>query len=784
MPEDRLFDLNAMGDRGVELAQLAGSSEAAGRIETLSGIVNVQRANGEMAVLREGDAIFMGDNLDVADGASVGLIFADDTTVALGSGAQMLIDEMVYDPAGESGSLSLSIAEGVFSFVSGQIAKTQDEAMVLNTPVATIGIRGTQGAGVAAPEGSQNQITLMPEADGHLGEIVVRNDAGVQVLNQPNQSLAMTSRFEAPPPPVVMSAEQIQQAYGTALSVMPAPPKRKTDGENGAEGEGEDTAETAEEAIEEEAVEEGEVEAEAGTEEASEEFVEGEEEKLPPEEAPEPMFAETGGALGAPIVGGEGEAELIGGAGHDGLGPDGFVTAGDTFDFGEFVLSEPFDLLPPPPPDEGDTSKETTPAPTSPPPAVPVVSGDVFLQGTYLELGIAEAGSLGTTDAAPDAFHNSTYSNLSMLADEDGFDSGEAVSEDYFLPGTPTEGFVLTHSGLATPLKNIAREGHSDIAMETFNTSGGTTLSATSSGSTDFAEISQVISYDKDATFFTTEVTITNTSGGTLSGLRYMRIADPDQDSSTMTDNDVLNNPTNPGPAAVIAKGAMTGDHVGFLSEDANARTSATSWQYDPNNAAVYDTPTDPDGASGDLTIHMTFEETSLAAGASVTFTFYTSISEATAGHDLLMGSNGADNMTSAAGNDRLYGFDGVDVLDGGTGNDMLWGGAGNDQLTGGSGTDKFHFIASQGTDTITDFTTSEDVISIDKASYGITSINYEVIATAYDGTNATTGSNVIQDSNGDIWVDTNDTAAGGYSIVTSVGAGTTVTASDVELSE
>ncbi|MEK9670883.1 MAG: hypothetical protein VW268_00080 [Rhodospirillaceae bacterium] len=40
--------------------------------------------------------------------------------------------------------MNLSVVKGVFSFVSGQVAKTDPDAMKIDTPVATIGIRGTQ----------------------------------------------------------------------------------------------------------------------------------------------------------------------------------------------------------------------------------------------------------------------------------------------------------------------------------------------------------------------------------------------------------------------------------------------------------------------------------------------------------------------------------------------------------------------------------------------------------------------------------------------------------------
>ena len=49
----------------------------------------------------------------------------------------MVIDEMIYDPSNNGlSSSSFSVVKGVFSFVSGQVAKSGDDAMVVKTPVA------------------------------------------------------------------------------------------------------------------------------------------------------------------------------------------------------------------------------------------------------------------------------------------------------------------------------------------------------------------------------------------------------------------------------------------------------------------------------------------------------------------------------------------------------------------------------------------------------------------------------------------------------------------------
>ena len=59
----------------------------------------------------------------------------------------MVLYEMIYDPSAQQGQAAISLLQGAFTFVSGQIAKTGVDAMVIETPTATIGIRGTAGGG-------------------------------------------------------------------------------------------------------------------------------------------------------------------------------------------------------------------------------------------------------------------------------------------------------------------------------------------------------------------------------------------------------------------------------------------------------------------------------------------------------------------------------------------------------------------------------------------------------------------------------------------------------------
>ncbi|HKJ63373.1 MAG TPA: calcium-binding protein [Hyphomicrobiales bacterium] len=99
-------------------------------------------------------------------------------------------------------------------------------------------------------------------------------------------------------------------------------------------------------------------------------------------------------------------------------------------------------------------------------------------------------------------------------------------------------------------------------------------------------------------------------------------------------------------------------------------------------------------------------------------------------------GSESATNFENAIGSqgiNQITGTSGDNEIDGQGGNDTIIGGAGNDRLTGGTGNDIFVFHASEGLDTITDFTAgagSDDVIRLE--GLGFTDFS-SLLASAYE---------------------------------------------------
>ena len=198
--------------------QGVGLGEPIGQVSEAEGSVTATHPDGTQDALALGDSVYQGDVLETGAKGTVSIVFVDDTIFSLNGDGRMVMDEMVYDPGTQTGAFNAVVVQGVFSFVSGQIAKTSPEGMTVATPAGTIGIRGSTVLGKAAAEGAENKITLVRDVDGNIGEIIVSNAAGTMVLNQEGASTTLF-RFDAAPTPVeFLSPQDIQQNFGHSLT--------------------------------------------------------------------------------------------------------------------------------------------------------------------------------------------------------------------------------------------------------------------------------------------------------------------------------------------------------------------------------------------------------------------------------------------------------------------------------------------------------------------------------------------------------------------------------------
>ena len=71
------------------------------------------------------------------------LHFLDDSQVRLTEHSELIIDEFIYDPDPSKSKMALQFASGTARFITGKLATIDKENIFIETPSATIGIRGT-----------------------------------------------------------------------------------------------------------------------------------------------------------------------------------------------------------------------------------------------------------------------------------------------------------------------------------------------------------------------------------------------------------------------------------------------------------------------------------------------------------------------------------------------------------------------------------------------------------------------------------------------------------------
>ena len=153
------------------------SSKPIGKVITATGSVTIEHASavvvqanvsGQASQTKVGDVVYLGDVVQTGADGRVGINFTDGTSFNLSSNARMALSEFVYDPNGKSNSSLLSLTKGTFTFVAGKIAKTGD--MKVETPVATMGIRGTTPHIEISDDGTVKFSTLIEEGKSKITE--------------------------------------------------------------------------------------------------------------------------------------------------------------------------------------------------------------------------------------------------------------------------------------------------------------------------------------------------------------------------------------------------------------------------------------------------------------------------------------------------------------------------------------------------------------------------------------------------------------------------------------
>lgn len=121
---------------------LAANPEHVGIVKALAGDVGILR-NGAPLKAQENMRLLKGDQIKTGKNGKVGLIFEDDTVISIGPNSNIVIEDFMFQPNEKKLSFVARIIQGTMSYLSGQIAKLAPSLVRIETPHATVGMRGT-----------------------------------------------------------------------------------------------------------------------------------------------------------------------------------------------------------------------------------------------------------------------------------------------------------------------------------------------------------------------------------------------------------------------------------------------------------------------------------------------------------------------------------------------------------------------------------------------------------------------------------------------------------------
>lgn len=185
----------------------------AGQITELVGEVVVVRADGTRVTAEVGTPVYPGDVVETSGEGAANILFADNTTFAISENARLSVDEFIYSAAEQSGSSFFSMLQGVFVYTSGLIGKNDPGNVNIETPVGSIGIRGTVVAGDINAAGEDSQITVID------GAIVLTNGGGSLEMNTSFQTASLSSYQQQPTDMGTIDFATFTQSYQAAATV-------------------------------------------------------------------------------------------------------------------------------------------------------------------------------------------------------------------------------------------------------------------------------------------------------------------------------------------------------------------------------------------------------------------------------------------------------------------------------------------------------------------------------------------------------------------------------------
>lgn len=206
------------------LPMLVNASNDVARATMVIGTPKLVGSERE-ALIAQGDRVSVGQRLVTGTGGHVHLRFNDGTLVSVRPNSELQIETFEGDDQSVA-SFRLRLVEGTARAISGSGLKSSRERFRLNTPIAAIGIRGTDFTTNSSTEGTQvrvhtGEIVMTPLGPGCTAQALgpCATDRSVSLAADDRSVIRL--RFDGAVPEVIQVDDRLSEA-----SVMPAQSRR------------------------------------------------------------------------------------------------------------------------------------------------------------------------------------------------------------------------------------------------------------------------------------------------------------------------------------------------------------------------------------------------------------------------------------------------------------------------------------------------------------------------------------------------------------------------------
>lgn len=163
---------------GVVAGPAGAQTAAVGQVSLLIGVAKVFHRDGGSAELRQGAPIRVGDRIETSANGHVHVRFIDNAAVSVRPESVLEVQAYTYDAAHpQSSEVRLKVAQGIGRSISGAATDADKSRFRLNTPIAAIGVRGTDFIVQAAADQvratvASGAIVMAPLGNGCVADAV------------------------------------------------------------------------------------------------------------------------------------------------------------------------------------------------------------------------------------------------------------------------------------------------------------------------------------------------------------------------------------------------------------------------------------------------------------------------------------------------------------------------------------------------------------------------------------------------------------------------------------